>query len=165
MKHPRDNHIDRRRPVGMDHVDYRINEIEAEVVGLKVAVSAIDEKIDRQTQVITDLVRGGQTNPATQIAFVTLLLGLIIFYNKLTINPVEQSIEFNRQVAAREAELVSKTVETKLDATRSEQEKLREWQKMHANKPSHTGSIHHVKDLEARVKVLEDRSNHVPATK
>ena len=106
---------ERRR--GMDHVDYRINEIEAEVVGLKVAVNAIDEKIDRQTQVITDLVKSEKTNPATQIAFATFFLAAVIFYNKLTIQPVMQSIEFNRQVAERESLLIEKAVNIQLEAS------------------------------------------------
>lgn len=88
----------------MTPVDQRVNEIEAEVVGLKVAVNAIDEKIDRQTQVITDVVRGGKTNPATQIAFATLFLALVIFYNDLTARPLMQSIEHNKSTMDLEIE-------------------------------------------------------------
>ena len=106
--------LDDRRSRGMNHVDYRINEIEAEVVGLKVAVNAIDEKIDRQTQVITDLVKEDRANPATQIAFATLFLALVVFYNRLTIQPVMQAIEYNKTTADREAVLIVDKIDNQL---------------------------------------------------
>lgn len=149
MKRDRRNH-------GMNHVDHRINEIEAEVVGLKVAVNAIDEKIDRQTQVITDLVRDEKANPGLQIAFATLFLGVVIFYNNITSKPISQTIEYNRVTAKERAELIEDKFMVSLESKDTEIATL--WGELdkHVNKPGHREALMYAKDLEARILVLEN---------
>ena len=121
----------------MTPVDQRVNEIEAEVVGLKVAVNAIDEKIDRQTQVITDVVRGGKTNPATQIGFATFFLALVIFYNDLTARPIMQSIDYNKTTAETSDTLLAQRVDIKIEGLNDDIAALWHYFEKHTDNKKH----------------------------
>lgn len=126
------------------HAENRINNIEAEVVGLKVAVNAIDEKIERQTQVITDLVKEERANPATQIAFASLFLAIVIFYNRLTIEPVMQAINYNKSTADREAILIIDKIDSQLEYNEEDISSIWNWIERYEDK-----------DFSGRIKVLE----------
>ena len=147
---------DRRDDSTMNHIDHRVNEIEAEVVGLKVAVGAIDEKIDRHTTVITDLLKDDKSSPRTWLTFLGVGLSFVVFYNQLTIQPVTQSIEFNRQVAAREAALVEKDSNFKVETLDSHIDSIEYWLEGHIkDNTAHPETLLKIKELATRIKVLE----------
>ena len=145
----------------MNHVDQRINEVEAEVVGLKVAVNAIDEKIDRQTQVITDIVRNERSSPSTQIAFSALFLSAVIFYNNLTIQPVTQSIEYNKAVASRESVLITERTDADIQNIGEQIDSLWHYLEKHEAGVGHATTLRDGGKLDTRISVLESKS-HLP---
>lgn len=129
-------------------IDYRINEIEAEVVGLKVAVNAIDEKIERQTQVITDLVKSERTNPGVQIAFATLLLAVVIFYNRLTIEPVLQTLTANKVSTDDQITMLEDALYYAVEGNEKKINELKGYLKAHKDSEGHTATIIKVAKLE-----------------
>ena len=67
----------------------RIAEIEQDVAGLQVSVSATLRKIDEQTGTLNKIVDGSQTNWQTLAAWATVMLGVMIYHGQLVNEPLE----------------------------------------------------------------------------